>query len=197
MGQVRPRGEGVRRPEQGQRQHRPRRPLPGPGPGRKPPSGPAAPTPSSASATGGSPAAAARKRPSSLSADPSWSSSGTCCLRSKLTSKTWAPTSTTSDEAPKRSNATTSASSKHSASPSPSNPPPPDRSDPVPAPLRYAGSFACPLTIEFRIRAGGSRLTGPSSGCSLAAACQAFAANASVHGAKRRQRPSVWPQRQL
>ena len=40
--------------------------------------GAAGPTPSSANATGASPDGAGRRRPSSRSADPSWSSSGTC-----------------------------------------------------------------------------------------------------------------------
>jgi hypothetical protein len=44
-----------------------------------PPSRPARPTPSSANGTDGSAAGAARRRPSSPAAAPSWSSAGTCC----------------------------------------------------------------------------------------------------------------------
>ena len=79
LGAVRPRGQGVRRAR--------RRAAAPPGTATATwPSvlGEAAvgcrpgPTPSSANATGASPAAAARRRPSSRSAAPSWSSSGTC-----------------------------------------------------------------------------------------------------------------------
>jgi transposase len=90
----------------------------------KPPSPPARPTPSSANATDGSPAVAARRRPSSRSAAQSWSSSGTCCPMTKPASTTWARTSTTTASDPNAPDATTSASSKPSATRSPSNPSP-------------------------------------------------------------------------
>ena len=66
----------------------------------RPPSAPPAPTPSSAPATDASPAAAGRRRPSSRSADPSWSSSGTCSPTPTPASTTSAPTSTTATSTP-------------------------------------------------------------------------------------------------
>jgi transposase len=96
------------------------------------------PIPSSASATGGSPAAAARAKPSSPSAGPSWSSSGTCSLTPGPATQTSAPASEVPGSATAARCATTSASSKPSATKSPSNPPA-DPQDFTPAPLRSAG----------------------------------------------------------
>ncbi|MGI8695605.1 MAG: transposase [Mycobacteriales bacterium] len=92
----------------------------------KPPSAPAAPTRSSASVTGASPDAAARSAPSSRSAVPSWSSSGTCSATIRATTSTSARATTTRRPTPNGGSATTSANSAHSATPSPS-PPPPDQ----------------------------------------------------------------------
>jgi hypothetical protein len=86
-----------------------------------------APTPSWVSGTGGSPAAAAPRRPSSRSADPSWSSPGTCSQIPMPAMPTWAATSSTSGSTPSGANAPTSTSSKLSATRSPSNPPPDQR----------------------------------------------------------------------
>ena len=61
----------------------------------RPPWPPARPIPSLGHATGGSLADAARGAPSSRSAGPSWSLSGTCWPTQKPTSTTWAPASTT------------------------------------------------------------------------------------------------------
>ena len=71
-----------------------------------------------------SPAAAARRKPSSPSAGPSLSSSGTCWPTPKPATPTSAPASTTPESTPNAANATTSGSSKPSATESPSNPPP-------------------------------------------------------------------------
>jgi hypothetical protein len=90
-----------------------RRPSPHPGP-----------IPSSASASGGSPGAAAARRPSSRSAAPSWSSSGTCSPTPPPATPTSAPASTTPASATAARHTTTSASSKPSATKSASNPPP-------------------------------------------------------------------------
>src|SRR5262249_20211844 len=59
-----------------------------------PPRPPAGPTPSSASGTGGSPAAAAPRKPTSPSAGPSWSPSGTCYPTPTPASTTSAPGTT-------------------------------------------------------------------------------------------------------
>jgi hypothetical protein len=88
------------------------------------PSPPARPIPSWVNATGGSPADAASNAPSSRSAVPSWSSSGTCCPTRPYGSRTWAPASTTPASIPNAPSATTSASWRPSATGSPSNPPP-------------------------------------------------------------------------
>jgi hypothetical protein len=90
----------------------------------RPPRLPAEPTPSWASATGASPGGAARNEPSSRSAAPSWSSSGTCWPTPTPASTTWAQASTTPPSTPSAPSATTSASWKRSATRSPSNPPP-------------------------------------------------------------------------
>ena len=72
LGAVRPRGQAVRREEQGPRSDRTRQPLPRPGCSARPPSVPHAPTPSSVNATGASPVDGGRRRPSSRSAGPCW-----------------------------------------------------------------------------------------------------------------------------
>ena len=73
-----------------------------PGSWARPRSAPAEPTPSSAPATDGSPDAAARRRPSSPSADPSWSSSGTCSPTPTPGSTTSARTTTTATSTPRQ-----------------------------------------------------------------------------------------------
>ncbi len=113
-----------------------------------PPRPPAGPAPSPASATGGSPAAAAPKKPTSPSAGPSWSSSGTCYPIPRPATPTSAPGSTPPAPTPTAAAATTSASSKHSATPSSSNAPPNPRAIP-PAPPRSAGAAARPVTARF------------------------------------------------
>jgi Transposase IS116/IS110/IS902 family len=75
------------------------------------------------------PADVASNAPSSRSADPSWSSSGTCCPTRPYGSTTWAPASTTPASVLNAPSATTSASWRPSATGSPSNPPP-DRPSP-------------------------------------------------------------------
>jgi transposase len=85
---------------------------------------PARPTPFLGNAIGGSPADAASNEPSSRSAGPSWSLSGTCCPTPPYGSRTWAPTSTTPASVLNAPSATTSASWRPSATRSPSNPPP-------------------------------------------------------------------------
>ncbi len=77
-----------------------------------------------ANATGASPDAVGRRRPSSRSAAPSWSSSGTCCLTPRLGFTTSDPSSTTTGPAPTARSATTSGNSRPSATRSPSNPQP-------------------------------------------------------------------------
>src|SRR5215218_8903529 len=90
----------------------------------RPPSPLGRPIPSSMNATGGSPVDAARNEPSSRSAGPSWSSSGTCCPTRPYGSTTWAPASTTPPSVLNAPGATTSASWRPSATRSPSTPPP-------------------------------------------------------------------------
>ncbi len=75
-----------------------------------------APTRSWANDTGASPAGAARRKPSSRSAVPSWSSSGTYWATTTPTSMISAPTTTTPASTQNARSATTSANSKPSAS---------------------------------------------------------------------------------
>ena len=96
-----------------------------------------------------------KNEPSSRSAGPSWSSSGTCCPTRPHGSRIWAPASTTPASVLNAPSATTSASSRPSATGSPSNPPP-DRPHQIP---RHAdrirprpNNAACLLTVDFRIR---------------------------------------------
>jgi transposase len=95
-----------------------------PGCSGRPPRRPAEPTPSWGSATGASPVDEAPSGPSSRSAAPSWSSSGTCWPTPTPASTIWAPASTTPASTQSAPSATTSASSKRSATRSPSNRPP-------------------------------------------------------------------------
>jgi alpha/beta hydrolase fold len=94
--------------------------------------------------TGGSHGAAAPGKPSSRSAAPSWSSSGTCYLTPAPTTPIWAPASSASGSTPNGANAPTSTISKRSATKSPSNPPPDQHLHPSPAPLRSAGRCRLP-----------------------------------------------------
>ena len=80
-------------------------------------------------AIGGSPVDAASNAPSSRSAVPSWSLSGTCCPTRPYGSTIWALASTTPALVLNAPSATTSASSRPSATESSSNPPP-DRPSP-------------------------------------------------------------------
>jgi transposase len=108
-------------------------------------------------ATGGSPAAAVPSGPSSRSAGPSWSLSGTCWPTRPHGSRTWAPASTTPASVLNAPSATTSASWRPSATRSPSNPPP-DRRHHWSTRLTRIGSglhpdtAARPLTMNFRIK---------------------------------------------
>jgi len=88
-----------------------------------------------------------KRRPSSPSAAPSWSSSGICSPIRRPGSPISARTSTTNGSIPNDANEPTSINSKHSASKSPSSPPP-ERKFPGPptrhSPRRRAGSFVRP-----------------------------------------------------
>jgi hypothetical protein len=83
-----------------------------------------APIPSWASGTAGSRVDAARNEPLSRSADPSWSSPGTCSATTTPTFATSDPTTTTPGSTSTARSITTSANSKPSATRSPSKPPP-------------------------------------------------------------------------
>lgn len=113
-------------------------------------------------ATVASPADAERRRPSSPSADPSWSSSGTCCPSQAPTSSISVPTTTTPTATPATPSATTSVNSKPSGTKSPSNPRP---DAPIPgSALAPPGAAACLVTnifvLERSARVGAC--TGPS-----------------------------------
>ena len=69
-------------------------------------------------------AAGARRKPSSRSDAPPWSSSGTCCPTPQPTTPTSDRASSTSGSTPNAASGPTSTSSKPSATKSPSNPPP-------------------------------------------------------------------------
>jgi transposase len=82
---------------------------------------PVRPAPSSANATGASRAAVAARKLSSRSADPCWSSSGTCSPKTMHVSTTSASISTPPASTPSAANAATSVNSKPWATTSPSN----------------------------------------------------------------------------
>jgi transposase len=124
----------------------------------RPRSAPAEPTRSWARGTGASPDAVARRRPSSRSAAPFWSSSGTCSATRRPISTTSDPASTNPVSTQSARSATTSASSKPSATRSPcSLPPDPPRRRPHghnPSRLRFAPPGCCrlPAYLHFRTR---------------------------------------------
>ena len=146
--------------EERQEHHRPRQPLPGPGARqRRRRRRPHRHLPRRALPAHRPPPRRARK-PSSPSAGPSWSSSGTCSPTPTPASPTSDRTSTPPASTPTAASATTSASSKPSATTSPSNPPPDQPRQPYPAPLRSAGCCRLPGNSPIFGLAGDTPATG-------------------------------------